>query len=487
MELSSNRDVADIMRPILNSIEEGIHAVNKEGVTIFYNEVAGRLDSLSPDEVIGKHLLDIFPSLTVESSTLLNVLHTGKPIHNKPQTYTTYRGRKIHTINTTLPIISQGELIGAVEVSKDVTQVIELTEQLIDLRTRLLKHRDRDTHSPLQARYSFDDIQTVSGSLEQLKKKAMRAAKSSSPVLLYGETGTGKELFAHAIHNASPRADRPFIAQNCAALPASLLEGLLFGTVKGSFTGAENRPGLFELAHGGTLFLDEIHSMSAELQAKLLRVIQDGEVRRVGDTKVTPVDVRLIAAVNETPETLLQENKLRPDLYYRLNVVYLAIPALRERPEDIDLLTGTFVEAANRTFQLSVRGVAPEVRERFHAYLWPGNVRELENTIQGAMHMVEGEWIEVEHLPERIQKAARLPESPVRDRAAVVQELVPLRQALRELERELITRALRQTSGNVQLAARLLKIPRQTLQYRLSKIETKSSRCTEATVDGSTG
>ncbi|MGZ6525442.1 MAG: sigma-54 interaction domain-containing protein, partial [Tumebacillaceae bacterium] len=257
-----------------------------------------------------------------------------------------------------------------------------------------------------------------------------------------------------------------------AALPASLLEGLLFGTVKGSFTGAENRPGLFELADGGTLFLDEINSMPLELQAKLLRVLQEGLVRRVGDTKVIEVDVRILAATNQNPLAAIETGNLRSDLYYRLNVVSLPLPPLRERKGDIPLLTRHFVEKFNRAFGKMVQGVAPDVIERLLAYDWPGNVRELEHAIEGAMNLIEGPEIGMEHLPWQI---AQMLAAPVAQKAsegnfvALPQGGKSLRETMEWVEQELIRQAMEQTGGNIQQAAKLLQVPRQTLQYRLNR------------------
>jgi arginine utilization regulatory protein len=468
------RETVEMLKAILASIDEGIHAVDRNGITIYYNDAAARLDGLEPQEVIGRHVLEVFPSLEPGTSTLLQVIETGRRIPDTPQMYTTTRGTKVHTVNTTLPILSGGRLIGALEVAKDLTRLKELNEKLIDLQAQIVgvAKRAAQKKSPIEARWTFEQILSQDRAVLLLKELALRAAGTSSPVLLFGETGTGKELFVQSIHNASPRWNKPFIAQNCAALPASLLEGLLFGTVKGSFTGAENRPGLFELADGGTLFLDEINSMPLELQAKLLRVLQEGLVRRVGDTKVIEVDVRILAATNQNPLQAIEGGQLRSDLYYRLNVVSLHLPRLAERRGDIPLLARHFVEKFNRAFGKNVRDLAPDVQETFMAYEWPGNVRELEHAVEGAMNLVTGDVIEREHLPWQVQHAAALSgESPAAPAATLHLEgpVRPLRETMERLEQELIRRALEQTDGNIQQAAKLLQVPRQTLQYRLNR------------------
>ncbi|WP_018133038.1 sigma-54 interaction domain-containing protein [Effusibacillus pohliae] len=523
---SKTVNTLEMLRAILGSIEEGIHAVNREGITIFYNEAAGRLDGLAPEEVIGKHVLDVFPSLKNETSTLLQVLATGKPLEHVRQTYTNVHGKKVHTVNSTLPIFSNGRLIGAFEVAKDLTQVKELAEKLIDLQASMVAPRKAKPRSAMEARYTFDDIVTCDPRMLQMKELAARAAATDSSVLVCGETGTGKELFVQAIHNLSPRRKKPFIAQNCAALPATLLEGLLFGTVKGSFTGAENRPGLFELADGGTLFLDEINSMSLELQAKLLRVLQEGLVRRIGDTKVTPVDVRVLAATNTDPLQAIQTGQLRPDLYYRLNVVSLHLPRLAERKADIPLLTRHFLDMYNERFQKQVERVSPDVERCFLRYEWPGNVRELQHAIEGAMNLVRDREIGLDLIPWQIAQAAgrqdgalgaeqtaaplgqgktsregsgEIGEERLLQRRKAVQadpavvesgaagdtdgvlnpfgsvldafkrSGLPLREFLERIERTITGAVMDETNGNVLQAAKRLGIPRQTLQYRITR------------------
>src|SRR5699024_8683313 len=276
-------------------------------------------------------------------------------------------------------------------------------------------------------------------------------------------TGTGKELFVQSIHNASTRQSKPFIAQNCAAIPATLLESVLFGTVKGSYTGAMDRPGLFELAHGGTLFLDEINSMPLDLQAKLLRVLENGRVRRVGDVKEYTLHVRIITAMNEPAEKSIQESRLRRDLFYRLNVVHFHIPPLRERKDDISLLTNHFIKKFNFQFNKLVTGVSDEVLKKFHEFSWPGNVRELEHAIESAMNLVEEDILQKEHLPEHIMATS--------DENKKLSPTLSLKETLKQTETELIEQALKQTNHNVLQAAKLLKIPRQTLQYKIEKLE----------------
>jgi arginine utilization regulatory protein len=512
------------LEAIFNTIDEGIHAVDLTGTTIVYNDAAGRLDGLAPSDVLGKHILSVFPSLGEETSTLLKVLHTGRPIYNRAQTYTNFLGVKVHTVNTTLPIVSEGRVVGAVEIAKDLTQVKHLSEQLIDLQAQVISNKSKRKPGTeperMTAVYDFSHIVTHDRQMQELKRRAQLVAGTSSPILVYGETGTGKELLVQSIHNASQRYHHPFLALNCAALPSSLLEGILFGTVRGSFTGAEDRPGLFELADEGTLFLDEIQSMPLDVQSKLLRVLQEGEVMRVGDTRVRQLNVRVIAAMNQPPETAVERGLLRQDLYYRINVVRFDIPPLRDRQNDILLLADHFIRKLNLKLGRAVRGVSPAVRDLFLHYPWPGNVRELQNAIEAALNVVSTGDIEVDALPAAIRDwgrrasdvtppqasqgtAENLAESRLdRGRAGIVAnggtesaapewahalesagmstfwdaissrtgDAAKWKYIQSAFERIVLQKALSSTGHNVKLTADMLGIPRQTLQYRIRQL-----------------
>jgi arginine utilization regulatory protein len=450
----------EVLSAILKTIDEGIHVVNTEGKTIFYNEVAARHDGMDVKEVQGKHLLDAFPSLTANSSTLLRVIKTGKPIYNQTQVYVNMHGKQIDTINTTLPIFLDKEIIGAVEIAKDYSRIKQLAESLLDLQRNVNKNSKKKTSK--KVKYTLHDLKSVNPAFLSTKDEAGRLAKSDSPILVYGESGTGKELFVQGIHHASFRGDGPFIAQNCAAIPETLLESILFGTAKGSYTGAVERKGLFELADGGTLFLDELHTMPIELQAKLLRVLEDGMVRRVGSSQNISVDVRVIAAMNVHPNTALQSQKLRSDLYYRLNVFTFSLLPIRERKEDILFLTNYFIELFNKTLNKRIHGVEQRVEAFFLNHPWPGNVRELKHTIEYMMNICDDEILQLKDLPIMMkQQAAGIENS---------ENNLSLRRNVEELENQLIDTALKQSAGNINQAAKLLEIPRQTLQYKIKKL-----------------
>ncbi len=278
-----------------------------------------------------------------------------------------------------------------------------LSEEIISLRQQLIKPKRRSSTG--KQYYSFENIVGREKCILEAIKIGQRASGTVSSVMIIGETGTGKELFAQSIHEMSDRVDKPFIAQNCAAIPESLLEAILFGATKGSFTGAQDRPGLFEQADGGTLFLDEINSMPIPLQAKILRVLQESYVRRIGGQKDIPVDVRIIAASNEDPRTLVEEGLFRKDLYYRINVIQLRIPSLKERAGDISLLVDHFIRMYNQRLGKDVWMLSQEIMEAFKLYSWPGNVRELQNFIESAMNMIGDEHvINREHLPNHVEE-----------------------------------------------------------------------------------
>ena len=453
---------------ILDSIQEGIHIIDHTGKIIYYNTFALKLDEIDREKAIGRHILEIYPSLSHDTSTLLKVIRTGQPIYNVEQTFINYKGDKITTINSSMPLKSKGRIVGALEISRDITEVRKLSEKIVDLQKELyitenkLKPKNQGTAS-----FTFADIIGQNTEMLRIKSLALKAAGTSSPVLIYGETGTGKELFVQSIHNASPRRSKPFIAQNCAALPSNLLEGILFGTVRGGFTGAEDRPGLFEVADGGTLLLDEINSMPLDLQAKLLRVIQDGSIRRVGQVKTTLVDVRIIAATNIPPEKAIKENLLRRDLYYRLNVVSINIPELKDRPDDIPILANYFVNKYNRILGKNVNKIDSEVMNLLIKFSWPGNVRELEHLIEGIMTLYDTDTIKLQHTIGTVLFGNQADQGNYQGDDSYTGK--SLKETIEQTEKTLIHKALLSTDWNITKTAEELDIPRQTLQYKIKK------------------
>ncbi|PFO06888.1 sigma-54-dependent Fis family transcriptional regulator [Bacillus sp. AFS076308] len=448
---------------ILDEIDVGVHAVDETGKTIIYNKKMMQIESMDFQDVMDKNLLDVFMFKDDQSSTLVKALQEGKETSNVKQTYFNNKGREITTINNTIPIYSDHELRGAVEIANDVTKLEKLIKGNMKKGT---------------SKYTFDHIIGNSPAIKEVIKTARRATRTSSYVLIVGDTGTGKELFAQSIHNGSERLSGPFISQNCAALPDNLIESLLFGTKRGAFTGATDTPGLFEQANGGTLLLDEINSLNLNLQAKLLRVLQEKTIRRIGDTKDTTVDVRVIANMNEDPIDAVANNRMRKDLYYRLGVVTIFVPPLKDRKEDIPLLVEQFIEKYNERFQMQVKGLSEEVKLSFFEYDWHGNVRELEHIIEAAMNiMMDGEdFIMYRHLPYQYRNKMQMKERmmPLSTVDTFMKETgdvtVPLKEQLELFEKTYIEHVLKKNDFNISKTAKLLGLSRQSLQYRLKKL-----------------
>lgn len=441
--------------------------VNRKGITVYYNEAMEKIEGIQRSRVLNKHILEVYPNWKKENSTLLTVLKTRKEIIKRKQSYINLKGEKINTINTTLPLYDGQVLIGAVEISSNFTEVSNMSNQIIDLQEQLMTKPKKSKKNA--SHYTFEDI--IGSNHEFLKalKYAKQASKMNSSVLIYGETGTGKELFAQSIHSASHRREKPFIAQNCAAIPDSLLEGVLFGSVKGSFTGAENRPGLFEQASGGTLFLDEINSMSYELQAKLLRVLQEQYIRRVGGQKNIHIDVRIIAATNTDPKKLLASNSFRKDLYYRINVVGIKLPNLNQRKDDLQELSDYFIKEFNTKFNKDVWMLSENVLELFKQYNWEGNIRELRNIIESSMNFVDDEHvIKKSHLPshfiDKISDSSHHVYS-MKD----FNDYSDLPEYLEDIERKIMETTYALNNENASVTAKKLGISRQRLQYKLKK------------------
>lgn len=397
-----------------------------------------------PSEVVGMHILELYPTLDEESSTILKVLKTGQPLYNSEQEIPNFKGQMVHILSTTMPVTANGEIVGAMCASyyweKACVQKNKSTGQ-----SRTL--------------YSLDDIITSHPAMMEVKEKIKKISINNSTVLIHGETGTGKELISQSIHTSSYRCEQPFVSQNCAAIPVNLLEGIFFGTEKGSYTGAESRKGLFELADGGTLFLDEINSMDISMQAKLLKAIEEKKIRRLGGYKDINFDVRIICAMNENPIEAIKNGRLREDLYYRISVVQIISPPLRERKSDIMLLTDNFIKQYNKDMNMNIEGLSEIAKAYFETYEWKGNVRELKNMIESAFNTAKGKIITMQDLPVIISSSERI---------KININHLSLRDALEKYEKDLIMEAIKQ-NANVTEAAKTLKISRQSLQYKLEK------------------
>ena len=353
----------------------------------------------------------------------------------------------------------------------DATRLQVLLEKSIEQES--LSREVNFLRHQLRQKGSFGQLVGQAKSMQEVYRWIELAATSTAPVLIYGESGTGKELVARTIHDLSNRRNKPFVAINCAAIPETLIESELFGHERGAFTGAtERRLGCFELADSGTLFLDEIAEMDTSTQAKLLRVLQEGSFRRVGGGKgEVQVDVRVVAATNRVPTDAMAQGQLREDLFYRLNVFAISLPALRERKEDIPLLARTFIDEFNRQDNRQIRGLTPEAERALERYHWPGNVREVRNVIQRAVVLGGSGFIDAEHFPDNVVRASAPTAAPARTGVT----------SIREMEREMIFRALEDTGQDKRRAAALLGISLKTLYNKLAKYgvqAVKSARIT---------
>ena len=407
----SDRIHYDMVRHVLDHVSEAVTIWDEEGRMVMINDAAVRQEGHVERDAVGRRSQELFETRNNSILAIPKVLETRQPLLNLRQDYVTETGKELQIISQNYPILKDGRLLGAVSIMEDYTRMDELNRKIIDLQRRLRARSDAapsSGKSMLTAKYTFRDILFASASMRRAVDRCRQAALTDSPVMLYGETGCGKELFAQSIHNASPRAKGPFLAVNCAAIPTTLLESILFGTEKGAYTGAGQHEGLFEQAHTGTLLLDEINSMDVVLQSKLLRVLQEGSFMRVGGSRLINVDVRVISNINVPPLKAVEEGTLRQDLYYRLGVVGINIPPLRERREDIPLLVNSFISELSAKIKKNIRAVSPEVCEIFARHGWPGNVRELRHAVEYAMNIVplEQDVLKAEDLPDNILQAA---------------------------------------------------------------------------------
>lgn len=438
---------------------DGILVVNKNGVVLHHSLSLNNY--WRSKDTVGRHILELYPDLNEDTSTILRALRTGKPSYNIHQELSNARGERVILDATTIPILVDGQVEGVVDTAKFylIDQRVVRGGQSGDLST-------------------LDSIITQDPFMKALKRRVQDVAGTDSSVLLYGETGTGKGLVAESLHRESVRSGRPFVSQNCAAIPSNLLESIFFGTERGSYTGAVDRKGLFELADGGTLFLDEINSMAVQLQVKLLKALEEQTVRHLGGDRDIPFDVRLVAAVNEDPLELLRARRLREDLYYRLGVIRLNLPPLRDRPCDIALLTAYFIERYNRKLNRRIRGISAPALALLERYSWPGNVRELQNVIEGAFASTHDGLLEVGSMEEILDDRAGAWERengrrPARAQAPLQHPLpqgFSLTAEVERYERELLCRALEE-SGSRSQTARRLGLSRQSLTYKLEKFD----------------
>lgn len=445
--------------PLLESINDGILITDPINI-VFINKAAAGILGVKPDDVLGKNAESFIP-----------VLNPNLLLHDQEKLI-----KSVVYINHSEIMLTRG-LITFKPASLACFIILQKRDHFVDehmhlfldyMENTMLKGRRQPEHELLDdhkgtARYCFNSIVGNNQSLVQQKDLASKAARTVSTVLITGESGTGKEMFAHAIHNLSPRRQGPFIKVNSAAVPEPLLESELFGYAEGAFTGAlkEGKPGKFELAEQGTIFLDEIADMSPAMQAKLLRVLQEREVERVGGVNTTKVNVRVIAATNQDLPQLVAQNKFREDLFYRLNVIVLNLCPLRERTDDITQLSNAILLRLNKKLDTRVESISNEVLQHFALYNWPGNVRELENTIERAINICDGNIIYASHLPDHIVSNKTKPN--------LVKSSYTLEKILEQHEKEVISNTLQSCGGNKSQTAKTLDIHRSVLYRKMNK------------------
>ncbi len=466
-ELHSVRQLNRILDTVLQLAFDGITVSDENGRIMTMNRTMCDLIGREDAEVIGKHISEI----RIDSA-IMGVIGNGIGVTNDIQAI---RGSRYAV--SCQPIVENGRIMGAVEMVtghhlKDLKKLVERMEML-EKEIDVFRQEARKTN---HAKYTFKQIITTNPMMEYAKREALRIAPSDLPVLLLGESGTGKELFAHSIHNASHRRNAPFIKVNCAAIPDELMESEFFGYEEGAFTGArrKGKPGKFELANGGTLFLDEIGDMALNLQAKLLRVIQDGELERIGGTSPIRVNVRIVTATNTNLEEKVKEGAFRLDLYYRINVFSIRIPALAERREDISLLVNFFINKYNGEQSNAIRGIEKDAIKALCNHKWPGNIRELENAIRRSMYLAGSPIIQKRDLPIHISgmhmEELAAGQETIDAGGHIEIESMDVPADKEELDRLIILQALEETGGNRSKAAKQLGIGRSTLYERMIKL-----------------
>jgi len=458
--LSSTKRAVAALETLLQTSSESICAIDEQGIVTMWNPPAERRYKISRQEIIGRNVEDFFSNLLI-TKVQYNAMTTGKPLRDR------YHQPLLgeHVLTNASPIICGQEVLGAVTAERDISETMRLSHELARSNTRVnnLK-REIDKYS--RGADAFEGITGQSPALTDVVDLARRIGNTDVSILLRGESGTGKELFAEAIHKAGKRHDQPFVVLNCGAIPLNLFESELFGYQPGAFTGADRRgrKGKFDEANHGTLFLDEIGELPLDMQVKLLRVLQDQRFYRVGGGEAIKVDVRLISATNRDLNRMIEEGRFREDLYYRINVVTLELPPLRDRKEDIPLLANQFLREFCLKQGIPVKHLEAEVLSYLMNYAWPGNVRELRNVIERLVVLSEGNVIGSDHLPGQIKYSSVdyegqpgvLPEGGLNGVAG-------------KAERTMIIQALDTCLGDRTRAAKLLGIPRSTLYYKMNK------------------
>ncbi|MED3563111.1 sigma-54 interaction domain-containing protein [Bacillus xiapuensis] len=457
------------LEKVIESLNEGVMISDSDGKIVLYNSAQEKLEGLDSREILGKHLWEAY-NYNPQYSEHKHTFKTGKPIFSRYRAHSMVNGVPKYVNYSTYPIQKDGETVAVFSISTNESHLKNQLHQTIELRRQIVNSDTNDRPYKNGTTFSFNDIKGKSMSLKNLIHEAQNIAVHNTDILIVGETGTGKELFAQSMHNHSPRAESPFVAINCAAIPETLLESTLFGTVKGAFTGATNQIGLFEYAKNGTLFLDEINSMPLTLQSKLIRVLQERLVRRVGSNEVTPVDCTVISASNEDPEKLIDDGKMRLDLFYRLAHTSLYITPLRERTEDIHFFIQFFIEKYKKKFNKEVPKLSSALLSMMLQYHWPGNTRELEHLVENLIIRVSenDKEIGIDHLPAYMKKKIFTAPSIKVEKEKELKKN-PFKSIFSNSQEHYIQKTLDEMDWNISKAAKSLGITRQSLQYHIKK------------------
>lgn len=468
----------ELLRNIVEHVHEGIYVIDQNENILLVNEAMEKIEGLKREDVVGRKEIDVYGFQHGHYTTVVTkpIKKHGKPLIDQIYTYYFPDGRVISQRFDAYPFYHGNELRAIYSIGRSKQQIERFIAGTLEMNNLVNRNKKNK-----KASYFLSDIIGKSKTIREAVNLSRKIAAHSSPVLLYGKTGTGKELFAQGIHNASMFADGPFVPVNCAAIPETLLEATLFGTQKGAFTGAVDAPGLFEQAINGTIFLDEVNAMPKQLQAKMLRVLQEKTVRRVGGKEDIMIECRVISACNQDP---FAGDEIREDFLYRISAVVINIAPLRDRKEDIPVLINYFIKRNNAQFGLFVEGTTARLLQVFCNYSWPGNVRELENILETIMNLIDMKTIQLDimHLPHYIRSRMSIelsvPEQDQEDPFNVEEEgnhagERVLRKKLFEYEKKLIVHALRKHNGNITKAANELGMLRQNLHYRISRFGLK--------------
>lgn len=478
-----------IYEAVLNQVEEGVVISDDENKILFINRAAEVIEGIEGEKSINKSMEELYSptELTPTHSRHSVVLDTGIPANEYYNKYVVKENHKIvNALERMFPVNVGKKTIAVYSLIKNLPVLKKSMEQSLGLYTHFAEEKPKNG-----TKYTFGSILGNDIRFVEAISNAKHVAKNQTNVLIYGETGTGKELFAQSIHNYSSYQTGPFISVNCAAIPNTLLESMFFGTTKGAYTGAVNTPGLFEQAENGTIFLDEINSMDMALQAKILKVVENRTVRRIGADKETEIRCRILCALNEDPVQCIEDGKLRRDLYYRLSSCILHIPPLRERKSDIPLYCNYFLSRFNKEYSQRIERVDEGLLSLFMSYNWPGNVRELQHVIESAYSVAEESIrvLKLENISSYYKssfveengnskiKTAKMAESIVDEMQhdTASEDFTPqpsgLKNQIDAYEKKIIARTLAETNGNVTVAAQILEITRQALQHKIRKYE----------------